>query len=235
MGSQELVEKETTQTEVLHMECRETGEFAHRELTEFEQLETFNDELVNAVRGNEEYVHLKSLEDEFHYMESNMPPKEDKETGLDDKEEQQRVESPQKPFEAKEDEADYMAAAKDLDREGEYGQYTQTNEQDDDNDPLPVPEVKTPPSSYQVPEGGYSPMSHLYERAAENFQAPDDHRNEQEEENQNHYNDRMSRQESEDDEILLQEPGSVKGEDSLNNTARLGSTRSSYQSLHEID
>jgi hypothetical protein len=44
-GYQELVEKETTQTEVLHMECRETGEFAHRELTEFEQVETFNDEV----------------------------------------------------------------------------------------------------------------------------------------------------------------------------------------------
>lgn len=32
---------------------------------------------MNAVRGNEEYVHLKSLEDEFHYVESNMPPKDD--------------------------------------------------------------------------------------------------------------------------------------------------------------
>ncbi len=31
---------------------------------------------MNAVRGNEEYVHLKSLEDEFHYCESTMPPKE---------------------------------------------------------------------------------------------------------------------------------------------------------------
>lgn len=45
-GLQELVERETTQTEVLHMECRETGEFAHRELTEFEQVETFNDEVT---------------------------------------------------------------------------------------------------------------------------------------------------------------------------------------------
>lgn len=46
-GLQELVEKETTQTEVLHMECKETGEFAHRELTEFEHVETFNDEVGN--------------------------------------------------------------------------------------------------------------------------------------------------------------------------------------------
>jgi len=72
---QELVERETTQTEVLHMECRETGEFAHRETTRYEQMETFNEEVVAELQGTEEYVHLKSLEDEFHYMESTMPPK----------------------------------------------------------------------------------------------------------------------------------------------------------------
>lgn len=44
-GLQELVEKETTQTEVLHMECKETGEFAHRETTDYEQVETFNNEV----------------------------------------------------------------------------------------------------------------------------------------------------------------------------------------------
>ena len=64
---QELVEKETSQTEVLHMECRETGEFAHRETTQYEQLETFNDEVVVEEHGTEEYVHLKSLEDEGNY------------------------------------------------------------------------------------------------------------------------------------------------------------------------
>ena len=42
---QELVEKEITQTEILHMECRETGEFAHRESTQYEQVETFNEEV----------------------------------------------------------------------------------------------------------------------------------------------------------------------------------------------
>lgn len=56
-------------------------------------------QVVNAVTGNEEYVHLKSLEDEYHYMESNMPPKEgeSKDHNLDDREEYQRVESPRKP------------------------------------------------------------------------------------------------------------------------------------------
>lgn len=52
------MEKETTQTEVLHMECKETGEFAHRETTQYEQVETFNDEVVNEERGKEEYGNL---------------------------------------------------------------------------------------------------------------------------------------------------------------------------------
>eukprot|EP00607_Mallomonas_marina_P006258 CAMPEP_0182439088 /NCGR_PEP_ID=MMETSP1167-20130531/86206_1 /TAXON_ID=2988 /ORGANISM="Mallomonas Sp, Strain CCMP3275" /LENGTH=413 /DNA_ID=CAMNT_0024632689 /DNA_START=93 /DNA_END=1334 /DNA_ORIENTATION=- len=72
---QELVEKETTQTEVLHMECRETGEFAHRETSSYEQSELFNNEVVAEEQGQEEYVHLKSTEDEFEYMNSTMPKK----------------------------------------------------------------------------------------------------------------------------------------------------------------
>jgi hypothetical protein len=62
-GLQELVEKETTQTEILHMECRETGEFAHRELTEFEQVETFNDE----VRGKTN-IHFLSFHDDLIFF-----------------------------------------------------------------------------------------------------------------------------------------------------------------------
>lgn len=52
------------------MECRETGEFAHRELTRFEQVESFNDEVVGEVEWADEYVHLKSKLDEFHYVDS---------------------------------------------------------------------------------------------------------------------------------------------------------------------
>jgi len=74
--SQELVEREKNQTEVVHMECKETGEFAHRETTEYEVEETFNNEVVSEEKGEEEYVHLKSKEDEFEYVESNMPRKE---------------------------------------------------------------------------------------------------------------------------------------------------------------
>jgi hypothetical protein len=72
---QELVEKEISETEVLHMECRETGEFAHRETTLYEQRETFNDEVVNEQIGTEEYVHMKSQDDEYEYRDSNMPPR----------------------------------------------------------------------------------------------------------------------------------------------------------------
>lgn len=65
-----------TTTEVLHMECRETGEFAHRETTLYEQTETFNDELVAEEKGNEEYVHMKSIDDEYEFLDSNMPKKD---------------------------------------------------------------------------------------------------------------------------------------------------------------
>ena len=73
---QELVETETSQKEILHMESRDTGEFAHRETTLYEQKETFNNEVVNEQRGEEEYVHLKSENDEYEFMDSNMPKSE---------------------------------------------------------------------------------------------------------------------------------------------------------------
>lgn len=70
---QELVEKETSETEVLHMESRDTGEFAHRETTLYQQKETFNNEIVSEQDGREEYVHLKSNADEYENVESSMP------------------------------------------------------------------------------------------------------------------------------------------------------------------
>ena len=59
--------------QILHMECKDTGEFAHRESTEYEQTEVFNKEVVSTEHGNEEYVHLKSQHDEYEHLESNMP------------------------------------------------------------------------------------------------------------------------------------------------------------------
>ena len=73
---QTLIECQKDMTEVTHMECKDSGEFAHRETTEYEQTETFNDELVMAERGEEKYVHMKSKNDEYEHMESHMPRKE---------------------------------------------------------------------------------------------------------------------------------------------------------------
>uniref|UniRef100_A0A6U4FDE0 Uncharacterized protein n=1 Tax=Phaeomonas parva TaxID=124430 RepID=A0A6U4FDE0_9STRA len=72
---QELVETEKNQTEILHMETKDAGEFAHRETTNYESTEKLNNELVNASTGTEEYVHLKSQNDEYEHIESNMPPR----------------------------------------------------------------------------------------------------------------------------------------------------------------
>jgi hypothetical protein len=49
--------------------------FRHRESSQYEQLETFNGEIVAQEVGNEEYLHLKSKDDEYEHLESNMPKK----------------------------------------------------------------------------------------------------------------------------------------------------------------
>ncbi|KAL3662882.1 hypothetical protein V7S43_012282 [Phytophthora oleae] len=69
---QRLVEKERHQTEVLHMESLD-GEFAHREITQFEQTEHLNDEMVHLDHGREEFLHLKSRHDEISRFESSVP------------------------------------------------------------------------------------------------------------------------------------------------------------------
>ncbi|KAF0745610.1 hypothetical protein Ae201684_000063 [Aphanomyces euteiches] len=50
-----------------------SGEFAHREVTHFEQSEQLNHELVHHDTGKEEFVHLKSKDDEISHFESTMP------------------------------------------------------------------------------------------------------------------------------------------------------------------
>jgi len=70
---QELIESEKSQNEIVHLECKETGEFAHRESSQFESVETFNKEIVAEERGDETYIHLKSKDDEYEHIESNMP------------------------------------------------------------------------------------------------------------------------------------------------------------------
>ena len=104
---QELLEHEITETEVLHLECKETGEFAHRETKEFQQKEVFNKEVVSEQVGMEEYVHLKSVDDEIEYMESTMPQKQ-----------------PQEPERERED-AEHGATATEAQRTAEEGGYDQ--------------------------------------------------------------------------------------------------------------
>ncbi|EQC33154.1 hypothetical protein SDRG_09141 [Saprolegnia diclina VS20] len=69
---QNLIEKEKHQHEIIHMEST-TGEFAHREVTYFEQTEELNNEVVHHDTGKEEFVHLKSKDDEISHFESSMP------------------------------------------------------------------------------------------------------------------------------------------------------------------
>ncbi|ETV80521.1 hypothetical protein H257_06783 [Aphanomyces astaci] len=69
---QHLIEKEKHQHEIIHMEST-TGEFAHREITYFEQSEELNKEIVHLDTGKEEFVHLKSKDDEISHFESTMP------------------------------------------------------------------------------------------------------------------------------------------------------------------
>jgi hypothetical protein len=50
-----------------------SGEFAHREITFFEQTEELNNAIVHHDTGKEEFVHLKSKDDEISHFESSMP------------------------------------------------------------------------------------------------------------------------------------------------------------------
>ncbi|CAM9192586.1 unnamed protein product [Ectocarpus sp. 8 AP-2014] len=72
---QELFETEKSQTEVLHMECKRTGEFAHRESTHYESGEAFNGE--EGVGGRE-----SSGRGESKRTSSQRGPAEEEEAGL---------------------------------------------------------------------------------------------------------------------------------------------------------
>lgn len=69
----ELVERDKSQNEVIHMECKLTGTLAHREYSQQEQTEELDKEPATFVRATEEYVHFKSIDDEYEYLHSNIP------------------------------------------------------------------------------------------------------------------------------------------------------------------
>lgn len=70
---QELTETEKKMDEVFHMETKDTGEFSHREFSQYEKTEKFNKEPITGIRGTEEYIHLKSTDDEYECFDNNMP------------------------------------------------------------------------------------------------------------------------------------------------------------------
>ena len=64
-----LVETEKRQNDIVHMECKgENGESAHREYTQEEQTETFDENLVVSNVATEEYVHFKNDVDEYEFV-----------------------------------------------------------------------------------------------------------------------------------------------------------------------
>ena len=56
------------------MECKQTGEFSHRESSRYAAIETFNNETVSEEIGDELYTHLKSTNNEMETYVNNMPP-----------------------------------------------------------------------------------------------------------------------------------------------------------------
>jgi len=58
---------------VVHIENKESGEFAHKETTLYEKRERFNNEEVGVEKGEEAYLHLKNNHDEIELFESSMP------------------------------------------------------------------------------------------------------------------------------------------------------------------
>jgi hypothetical protein len=73
----ELITTDKSQNDIIHIESKITGDFAHREFTQQEQTEHLEEELSTFIRATEEYIHLKSKEDEYEYLHSEVPPQED--------------------------------------------------------------------------------------------------------------------------------------------------------------
>lgn len=69
------IETDKTQCDKIRMES--DGEFAVREYTQQEQTEELDGNMTTFVRATQEFLHLKSKEDEFEYVHSDIPTGED--------------------------------------------------------------------------------------------------------------------------------------------------------------
>ena len=77
------IETDKTQCDKIRMECDD--EFAVREYTQQEQSEEIEGDMVTFVRATQEFLHLKSKEDEFEYVHSDIPRgEEDDEYDMED-------------------------------------------------------------------------------------------------------------------------------------------------------
>lgn len=76
------IETDKTQCDKIRMECDD--ELAVREYTQQEQTEELEGNMVTFIRATQEYVHLKSKEDEFEYVHSDIPTGEGDEYDTDD-------------------------------------------------------------------------------------------------------------------------------------------------------
>lgn len=81
---EKLEEREKKQDDVVHMECNDTKQFAHHELSQYEKTETYNGEVISIQRGTEEGVHLKSLNDEYEYFDGYIPGNGNADTSMSD-------------------------------------------------------------------------------------------------------------------------------------------------------
>ena len=75
--TRELIETDKSQNEVVHIEDKTTGEFAHREYSQQEQTEELDGEMATFIRATEDYIHLKSATDEYEYVHSDVPKTND--------------------------------------------------------------------------------------------------------------------------------------------------------------
>lgn len=107
----ELITTDKSQNDIIHIESKLTGEFVHREYTQQEQTEELDKDISTFIRATEEYIHLKSKEDEYEYLHSEVPPQsEEHKPNSDIEEECDSVEDRYSDDELlhNEDEAEYV-------------------------------------------------------------------------------------------------------------------------------
>jgi hypothetical protein len=99
----ELITTDKSQNDVIHIESKVTGEFAHREYTQQEQTEELDKDLSSFVRATEEYIHLKSIEDEYEYLHSDVPTPTEENISSNDVDEEEHEESTERDYIADDD------------------------------------------------------------------------------------------------------------------------------------